>query len=208
MTGTDRGPSGRAAAPAEGLRGLRLPLAVHDAGRSFARIHRTTHAAVFFSPGPGRLPAGRFDSASGRFGVLYAGFSVEAAFVETVLRSPARRLVGRAEIADRSLSMLTLLRPVRLVQLHGAGLQQLGLDNAITTGPYAPCAEWADALHDHPERPDGLAYASRHDPDRLCLALFSRAQDAIVPSSGPAALSSMRHEVARLLRQYGKGLEP
>jgi hypothetical protein len=33
---------------------------------------------------------------------------------------------------------------------------------------------WALALHQHPERPDGIRFRSRHDPSRLCAALFDR----------------------------------
>ena len=35
------------------------------------RIHRLQHGPIHFSPGPGHPPAGRYDSATGRFGVLY-----------------------------------------------------------------------------------------------------------------------------------------
>ena len=163
---------------------------------------------MFHSPGPGRLPAGRFDSASGSFGVIYLAYAFEGAFVETVLRNPARRLVSMGEIAGRSLAMLVPSRPTRLVQMHGAGLQALGVDNAITTGPYGPCALWADALFAHPDGPDGIAYVSRHDPEQVCIALFSRPDLRLEAAGDSVPLTEMIAGVAAVLRRYGKGLEP
>ena len=91
--------------------------------------------------------------------------SLEGAFAETVLRNPQRRLIDPAEITSRAVSVLGLSRTVRLVEMRGRGLQALGTDNAVSTGPYGPCGLWADALFSHRDQPDGLAYSSRHDPD-------------------------------------------
>jgi hypothetical protein len=186
---------------------VRLPIIELAADSTFVRIHRTSQAPIFFSPGDRRSPAGRFDSAGGLFGVLYLAFSFDGAFAETVLRNPARRLVGLAEITPRSLAVLALSRGVRLVSMLGPGLQALGVDNAVTTGPYAPCGIWADALYAHAVRPDGIAYASRHDPEQLCVALFSRPDISVNLASESAPLEDMLSEVAAMLRRYGKGLD-
>lgn len=78
----------------------------------------------------------RFDSLSGAFGVLCVGLELEGALAETLLRNPARRMVDEAAIAVRSLTLLRTGRDLRVVQLHGEGLQLLGCDNAVSTGPY------------------------------------------------------------------------
>ena len=200
------GPTGVARSPPPWLPSVKLPLLVHGTGRPLVRVHRTSLAPVHFSPGDGLPPAGRFDSAAGRFGVLYAALSLEGAFVETVLRNPSRRLVGLQDIAARSVTELQALRDLRLAQLHGAGLQALGVDNAVTTGPYTPCGLWADALFAHPDRPDGIAYASRHDPDQLCIALFSRPDLGLGTPDPAVPLAAMLPKVAAILRRYGKGL--
>ena len=134
-------------------------------------------------------------------------FSLEGAFAETILRNPARRMVGWSEIAARSLSLLRPSRAINLVRMNGPGLQALGLDNAITTGPYEPCGRWADALFAHPNRPDGIAYASRHDPEQLCVALFSRPDITMIPIGDPVPLTERLAEMAAILRRYGKGLD-
>jgi len=202
-----RGPTGTPNEPPEWLDTTTLPLTVLPAGATLLPIHRTDRAPVFFSPGPNQGPTGRFDSATGRFGVLYMALAFEGAFAETILRNPARRLVAMADIEGRSVAVLGASRPVRLVAMHGAGLQALGLDNAITTGPYALCGTWSDALFAHADQPDGVAYASRHDPEQLCVALFSRPDLEVARAGDSIKLADMRPEVAAVLRRYGKGLD-
>jgi hypothetical protein len=185
-----------------------LPLLEMPAASTLVRIHRSSRSPVFFSPGDVLTPLGRFDSPSGRFGVIYLAETFQGAFAETVLRNPARRLVSFAEIAGKSLAVLALSRAVRVVRMHGPGLQALGLDNAISTGPYGPCGIWADALFAHPDHPDGLAYASRHDPEQICVALFSRPDLTLDLGSDSVRLTDILGEVAAVLRRYGKGLDP
>lgn len=206
MSGIGRGPAGTAAPPPDWLAGATLLLTDLAAGTTLLRIHREGRSPLFFSPGPNRPPTGRFDSATGRFGVMYLALTFEGAFAETVLRNPARRLVAMGEIAARSLAFVAAARPLRLVQMYGAGLQRLGADNAVTTGPYEPCGLWADALFAHPDAPDGIAYASRHDPEQVCVALFSRPDLALGTTHESLALAGLSTAVAAVLRRYGKGL--
>jgi hypothetical protein len=206
VTAGSRGPSGSPPFPPAWLSTINLPIIELPALAALVRVHRLEHDPVFFSPGAGNAPLGRFDSPSGAFGILYLAQSLEGAFAETVLRNLQRRLVDLSEITIRAMSVLGLPRPVQLVEMRGPGLQVLGTDNAITTGPYGPAGAWADALHDHQDKPDGIAYASRHDPDQLCVALFSRSAIELEVMSGPTPLADLRDDVARLLRRYGKGL--
>jgi hypothetical protein len=162
-----RGPSGIAPPPPDCLAKTPLPITTIPAGQQLYRIHRSQHAPIFYGPGAGSGPVYRFDSASGRFGVLYVGHTFAGAFTETVLRNPQRLMVAESEINSRSVTELTSPVPLRMVTMHGAGLQNLGTDNSISTGPYAPCGEWADALWDHSDEPDGIAYPSRHDTSEI-----------------------------------------
>jgi hypothetical protein len=162
---------------------------------------------MFFSPGPGRPPAGRYDSATGACGVLYGAEAFAGAFIETVLRNPARQLIGMAEIESRSLAVIGTSRVMRLVDLYGEGLQQLGLDAAIFTGPYENCGLWTDALLQHPEQPDGILYRSRHDPSQTCIALFERADLGLTLASDSVPLTRLLAEIGELLRRYGKALD-
>ena len=200
-----RGPSGVASFPPDSLLSLRLPIEVVPARTPLHRVHRTAFPPIFFGPGLGAPPTYRFDSASGAFGVLYVALDFAGALVETLARNPRRRMVAEADITSRAASVLRCRRDLRVVQLHGAGLQRLGLDNAISTGPYTPCGAWSDALFAHPEAPDGLAFRSRHDPDRLCLAIFERS-DIAVEVEPRGLLINRLAEVASMLGAYGKSV--
>jgi hypothetical protein len=207
MSPQGRGPTGAANLPPDWLQASSLPIMERPTDSSFVRIHHRHRSPVFFSPGDRQPPAGRFDSAAGLFGVLYLAFTFEGAFAETILRNPSRQLVSFGEIAGRSIASLALSRTIRLVRMQGPGLQALGVDNATTTGPYEPCGIWADALFAHADRPDGIAYASRHDPGELCVALFSRPDVAVRVVSDSVPLADLMREVAAILRRYGKGLD-
>ncbi|MBY5886711.1 RES domain-containing protein (plasmid) [Rhizobium ruizarguesonis] len=202
-----RGPSGSALPPPPWLAHSSLPIDLIAAGQVLHRVHRTPLDPIFFGPGPGIAATNRFDSASGRFGILYVGMSRRGAIAETILRNPQRLMVSMTEITTRAISELSCIRPLRIVRMHGTGLQALGTDDAVSTGPYEPCGLWADALWDHADQPDGLAYQSRHDSSEICLALFERS-DMAFDRKGMLPLSGILKEIAAILEVYGKSLSP
>ncbi len=202
-----RGPSGLAPPPPEWLSEISLPIDEIQAGQVLHRVHRSSLDPIFFGPGPDVPPTNRFDSASGRFGVLYAGLTLRGALAETLVRNPQRLMVAMTDIIGRSVSGLVSDRSLRIVRLYGSGLQTVGTDNSISTGPYEPCGLWSDALWDHPDRPDGLAYQSRHDSSEICLAIFENAEVRLT-AQGTHALSSILGEVAAVLDSYGKSVSP
>jgi hypothetical protein len=202
---TARGPSGTAPNPPAWLAATPLPIDVVPAGTVLFRVHRLGRGPIFFGPGRGVGPTYRFDSLTGRFGVLYVGLSLAAALVETLLRNPTRRMVAYPELAERASCDLTATRDLRVARLHGTGLQAVGCDNAISTGPYEPCGAWADALWDHKDRPDGIAYQSRHDSGQICLALFER-DDLYLEAPDPVPLVRQLPTVAAILSGYGKSI--
>ena len=203
-----RGPVEPAPAPPADLALRNLPLVDSERGSTFCRIHRSVHGAVFCSPGPGKPPAGRFDSPTGRFGVLYAALSFDCSFAEVLLRNPARLLVSLPEIEARSFAVLRLDATIRLVDLTGPGLSRLGLDARFLSGGYDVCGAWADALHDRPERPAGILYPSRFDPSEHCFALFDRVAPHLDPATDSVPLGELLPDVASALDRYGKALDP
>jgi hypothetical protein len=200
-----RGPSGAAPLPPGWLASATLPIQPIPAGTTLYRVHRSTHGSVFFGPGAGNPPTYRFDSLSGTFGVFYVGLGVAGALVETLLRNPARKMVDYTDIDSRALTLVHSDRDLKLVRLHGNGLQQIGCDNAISTGPYDPCGAWSDALRAHRSKPDGIAYQSRHDPGEICLALFERSDLALI-SDKTTELRDMLSTVANMLSSYAKSI--
>jgi hypothetical protein len=203
------GPSGAASSPPPWLATKALPLVLVPSGTSLFRVHKASHGPIFFGPaidpatGVREPPANRFDSLTSAFGVFYAGQQFEGAFAETILRNPQMRLVSQAYVAHRAVSEVTANRDLRLVDFHGAGLSAVGLTNAISTGPYNPCWVWSDYLWSHRDRPDGIAYASRHDPRQICYGFFER--DDVTFAAGPATrFATQLTKIRALLRQYGK----
>jgi hypothetical protein len=184
-----------------------LPIDEIQAGQVLHRVHRSSLDSICYGPGPSVPPTNRFDSASGRFGVLYAGLTLRGALAETLVRNPQRLMVAMTDIVGRSVSGLVSDRPLRIVRLYGSGLQTVGTDNSTSTGPYEPCGLWSDALRDHPDRPDGIAYQSRHDSSEICLAIFDRT-DVRLKAQGIRTLSSMLGDVAAVLDSYGKSVSP
>jgi hypothetical protein len=66
---------------------------------------------------------------------------------------------------------------------------------------------WALALHQHPERPDGIRFRSRHDPSRLCAALFDRiAGDLTATVVGSLAEPRHATTLGEILDTYSFGL--
>lgn len=143
------------------------------------RSHLQTFGPLHF----GRSGANRFDAPSAQYGILYLAADAYGAFVETFGRQLGQRSVEVARIASRALSQVVQGRPLRLVDLTGPGLSRIGADARLTATSYDLSQRWALAFHEHPAQPDGLLYRSRHDPSRLCAAIFDRAAGALTAIS-------------------------
>lgn len=159
----------------------------------------------------------RFDSPDGSFGVLYAAFDLETAFVESIVRArayplPAGQplLLDYATLSSRRVVTLAASSPARslhLAQLYEAGLAAAKTDNRIASVDDYPITQrWSKAFHDHPQNFDGIVYMSRYLGNRRSVALFDRARDAIAFNS---PLSLLHHPaLARLLDTYQVSLVP
>jgi hypothetical protein len=180
------------------------PLPITIFRRPWFRIHRLTHGPLYF----GRSGDNRFDAPAGEFGALYVGKDERCAFIETFGHATGVLFVEHLELAARGLARVTAKRPLRLANLAGKGLARLGADARLSAGEsYDVARRWAQAIHDHPKRPDGIAYTARHDPSRVCAVLFDRIS-AELNVTALGSLSAPEHAalVATLLDTYGFGL--
>ncbi len=190
-------------APPRDLADRPLPLRTWQS--PWLRIHRAVRPPLHF----GRSGDNRFDDAAAEFGVLYLGADFEGAFVETFGRvvADAPRLVSARALGDRLLTPIDFDPPLRLVDLSGPGLGRLGADARLCAGDYRAAQRWSRALWAHPEAPDGLLYRSRHDPSRLCAAVFERAAGRARPRPGVSLVAlDLRLHLAATLDLYGLGL--
>jgi hypothetical protein len=144
------------------------------------RVWLRSHAAAYEPRHFGRSGANRFDAPAGEFGVLYVAADAHGAFIETFGREHGRMLLSlRDDLGTRAIAEVSSTRPLRLVDLSGAGLARIGADSRLASGSYTISQPWALALHEHPDTPDGLLFRSRHDPSRLCAAIFERASEIL-----------------------------
>jgi hypothetical protein len=193
--------------PPSDLAARELPLRVFDPGTVFWRIHDARRAPVWFGPAPGAPAVHRFDAELGVFRVCYVALTPEAAFAESFLRNPGRRMLDRTLIAGRAISQLTFDRRIQVIQFHGPGLARVGATAEVSHGPaYALSRQWSHALWSHPSRPDGILYTSRHDDDEHCIALFDRAPEGLHLVSSESLLDTPL--LAGLLRRYKVSLDP
>lgn len=183
-----------------------LPIVRHAEGETFHRIHNSKRTPLWFGPGPAQKPGGRFDAPRRQYRILYAGLSLEAAFAETLLRTPANRILSITDLEARTISSGRFTRPLRLVRLHGAGLKRLGVAADTILGPYPICRALALALWSHSDEPDGIAYRSRFDNDEICIALFDRARDGVEIVESAEMMSDW-NRIGGLLDRYGVGLD-
>ncbi len=143
--------------------------------------------------------------------MLYLAADIEGAFIEGCIRDMglgrARRVVSETYLRDRVLSRIAFEHPLRLVDLTGAGLAQVGADMRLcTAGGYRVAQRWSLAFWQHADLPEGILYCSRHDPSRLCAALFDRVGKATTTAIGGFLDVSLRTTLAALLDEYGIGL--
>lgn len=138
------------------------------------RMHCTDHEPEFW----GKTGDNRFDAPAGEFGVLYAAADRHGAFIETCGEAH-ERTVTVAFLARRGWARVEPLRELRLIDLSGAGLSRIGVDERLCSGDHAIAQQWSLALWKHPTLIDGLYYRARHDPSRISVALFDRAASAV-----------------------------
>jgi hypothetical protein len=183
----------------------KLPLAKRS--RHWFHSHWGDQQPLFF----GRSGDNRFDSPTKGFGVLYVGRDEYCAFIETLGRLPDKgpvpwpRVLTVDACEKRRLAEVIVKGPLVLVDLTGPGLASLGADARLFAGAYAIAQQWSAAIHDHPRKPDGLLYLSRHDPSRECAAVFDRAAPRL-KACDLGSWASDRIRLAEILEKFGIGL--
>jgi hypothetical protein len=145
-----------------------LPIVRHDG--PWLRIHRLIHSPIFF----GTTRSNRFDDPRRRYGVLYVAESLDGAFIETFGRNPGVNTVSQRQLSERAVARIDVIGPLRLVDLTGPGLAQIGATGSLTSGSHDVARLWSRSLWAHPSRPDGLLFRARHDPSCVSVAIFNR----------------------------------
>ena len=184
--------------PAEDLNERELPL-TNQSG-PWLRIHRSKYGTIHFA----RDAINRFDDSKKEYGVLYCAQDFYGAFIETLGWSTGFREISKKSLSARRLASITSIRPLRFVNLTASGLAHIGADAEICTGRDRYLSQmWSRALWAHPDHPDGISYISRHDPQRVCYALFERtASELHVEDLGQLDEASLNKEVGQIINYY------
>jgi hypothetical protein len=160
---------------------------------------------VFFCKGM----ANRWDAPAGEYGVLYLGSDLFCAFMESIGRGVLRsRLVPRVQVQQRGFSKIRSTRSLRLVDLvTSGGLTRIGAEGSLSSGTgYKNSQRWSKALRDHPAKPDGIYYYSRHDPSRTACALYEHCGSALEIVGPPVRWDADPVLLGSILDQYGFGI--
>jgi hypothetical protein len=182
-----------------------LPLVRRMAGSRYLRIHRAVDGPVWFgrdnATAAFRPPINRFDAPDRSYGVLYAAVARDGAFAEAIGRKP-RTFRSDTELAELAVTTLVLARDLCLVDLHGGeAVGALGATGVVGVGPHSLARRWSKALHEHPDRPDGIECRCRHNSDELAVAVFHRVgDDAFMPAGTVSLVSDLGWLAAMRIR--------
>jgi hypothetical protein len=144
------------------------------------RVHRMEHGPLFFGPGSGKSPIGRFDAPAGEYGTCYFGATPGVAILETLVRGLRIPIIPRSALKVRGLTSVAVSKPLRMVRLEGKGLSSFGISAHEISGPeLTECQQLARLVHREIGYADGIQYRSRWDTSELCWAVFDRARDRV-----------------------------
>jgi hypothetical protein len=196
-------PPAKLSSPPADIASRKLPL-VRLSGQIY-RVHQSKYSALFF----GKDGSCRFDDPLKKYGVLYASLKPDAAFAEVFLRRLDQILIEEQSIWERSLATIRL-ESLTFVDLTGDGLRRISCDNRISTElPYGTSSLWSRALFEHPRKPAGIVYRSRHNPKLKCLAVFSTHSNKLKLVNSTNLLStSLRSWTVRQLNRYNISILP
>ncbi len=184
--------------PPEDLNQRELPI-VNQCGPWF-RIHQSKYQAIHFA----KSALNRFDDPKTEYGVLYCAQDFYAAFIETLGWSTGARDISTKSLSNRRLASITSSRAFQFIDLTGSGLAHIGADAEICTGRDRSLSQfWSRALWAHSVEADGIRYISRHDPQRVCYALFDRtANNLYIKDLGELNGPMLLKEVGLIIDYY------
>ena len=170
------------------------------------RSYRIGNSPIFF----GRSKSHRWDSPDGDFGVFYLGGDEYCAFMESIGRGALKtRFVPNAQLKATGLAKIRFKRTLRLIDMvTSGGLTRLGAESSLTSGfGYKNSQRWSRALREHPSKPDGIYYRSRHDPARMASALFDHCERLVEAAEMLGAWADQSALLGQILDQYAFGTD-
>jgi len=159
-------------------------------GKHLIRIHRQSakYGPTDFSHKVPMPPeGGRFDTLDARYGHLYVAETPAGAVAEVLLRgkggpSATNRIVPRAALVGRVMTVVEVLRPTSVVSLRGSDAGHVCQDAWLTkceSEDYPLTREWSAAIRGWQPTKCGFIWWARRDEHELALVLY----DDRIPST-------------------------
>jgi hypothetical protein len=137
------------------------------------RLSKKKHPDPVFWSKQGRF---RLDSPTADFGVLYTAQDLKTAILEVWGDAwSVNRFLSISEIEAYRACTLAINPRAKLADCTGAQLNLLGTDSGFFASlEYPITQEWARAIMAHPQKPEGIYYHSRKNPQLFNYAFFGR----------------------------------
>lgn len=171
-------------------RGLECALWTLAEGTLIHRIHDRRFAGDSFNPGIGASRFAPFEIGGSRVPTSYAATSLECAIFESIFHDidPAGRFksVRWSALEALDYSVLRVNRDVKLAKLFTPDLTRWKISRTqlIDTprSHYASTRLWSPAIHEAPQKPQGMIWVSRAYDEEKAMILFGT-------RTGPGCLS-------------------
>ena len=198
--------------PLEDFKSRTLDL-VPFTGSQIFRAFQTRHPdPLGFVPGKSRFsdPRIRPDPTHNPpdvFVTIYFGTDVETCVLETIIRDSGIGTPGpdtpvsKSYMRSWSIAKVECSAPLQLIDLRADGCIKNKIPtDAVRSKNHVVGQIWAHAIHEHPQRPDGIIFSSRLNEGGN-IALFGRAMGKMYATSH-APLFDYRSELAAILTTY------
>ena len=138
---------------------------------------------------------------------IYFGTDVETCVLETIIRDSGIGTPGpdtpvsKSYMRSWSIAKVECSAPLQLIDLRADGCIKNKIPtDAVRSKNHVLGQIWAHAIHEHPQRPDGIIFSSRLNEGGN-IALFGRAMGKMYATSH-APLFDYRSELAAILTTY------
>ena len=196
---------------------IALPTRHIDAGELLQHVSR-----VVYRDQPlhyGRDGTNRYDAADNSYGVLYLGFTLPTALMESVFHKHQwdrdhKRSIALAEIRSRLVRAVGVLEDLKLADLTAPGVMAghfgLNLEQLASRG-YQHTRRISGEVHamrgaDGLPSFDGVLYPSRNNYPQPCVALFDRARNKVEVVDDIDLVDHV--DWPRFVEDYSIGVEP
>lgn len=166
----------------------------------YVRIVPSLHASTPLGMGYGKT---RFASPRNKFKLIYLASSPKTALAETIIRDrfqgKAHRRLAEEEFRDRSITEVTALAKVQLLDIRGGGASLLNVPTDATSAKnQAAGRAFSQRIYDETSF-DGLIYRSRLTGED-CVAIYDRAVAKLsaIPAIALGALTALPAAITEL----------